>query len=273
MSTNGSRAIGLIVGDITNPFFTSLAQGIGTALEQSGGAVLLVADCQEDTARQARLAAQLRAHGADAILITVPHSPELLSQESGPVVAIDRAQGVPYVSVDNLLGGRLATQHLLREGYARPGFLYAMPDLSPVQDRRQGYREALRKAGVQPESALEVDCGELTYDAAVVGAERLFEAGADAIFAINDVLASAALAAAASLGKQVPGDAGVVGYDDTPMAAWPTLNLTSVAQDMEAIGREAAQMVLRLVSRPGAKVEPSVLPPRLVVRASSRRSA
>ena len=56
------------------------------------------------------------------------------------------------------------------------------------------------------------------------------------------------------------------------MAAWPTLNLTSVAQDMEAIGKEAAQMVLKLVSRPNAKVEPSVLPPRLVVRGSSKKT-
>ena len=271
MGANGSsRAVGLIVGDITNPFFTSLAQGIGAALEKAD-ALLLLADCQEDPARQSKLARQLREHGAQALLITVPHAADLLNQDSGPVVAIDRAQGVPYVSVDNVLGGRLATQHLLKEGYQRPGFLYAMPGLAPVQDRMQGYRHAHRLAGRDPDPSLAVDCGELTYEAAEEGAARLLEAGADAIFAVNDVLASAALAAAAAAGKAVPKEVGVVGYDDTPMAGWPTLDLTSVAQDFDAIARDAAQMVMKLVARPSARIESSVLPPRLVVRGSSRR--
>ena len=273
MAANGSaHMVGLIVGDITNPFFTDLAEGIEATLEAAGGSVLLLADCHEDPNRQAKLAARLREHGIDAIVLTVPHAPELLTQDAGPVVAIGRATGVPYVSADNVLGGRLATQHLLREGYEKPGFLYAMPNLSPVQDRRQGYRHALRLAGREPDASLEVDCGGLTYGAAIAGAERLFSAGADAIFAYNDVLASGALAACATAGKRVPHDIGIVGYDDTPMAGWPSVNLTSVAHDSQAIGKEAAQMALKLVGRPNARIEPSVLPPRLVVRGSSRRS-
>jgi LacI family transcriptional regulator len=264
--------VGLVISDITNPFFAGLAQSLSRALRERGHD-LLVADADGDPDLQVRLAKRLRGDGAIALVITIPHAPELLTQDAGPVLAIDRCRDVPYVTVDNVLGGRLATDHLFRQGYTRPGILYARSDYGSVTDRIEGYRQSVQRAGQAAESRLEVDCGELSYDAAIDGATELIKQGADAIFAINDVLASAAVSAAAQLDASVPTELGVAGYDDTPMASWPSLDLTSVAQDIESLGSTAATMALRMADRPGSRMDPTVLPPRLVVRGSTRRDS
>jgi LacI family transcriptional regulator len=272
----GSRAadgpVGLVISDITNPFFAGVAQSMSRALRERGHD-LLVADADGDPELQVHLAQRLRSDGAIALVITIPHAAALLTQDDGPILAIDRCRDIPYVTVDNVLGGRLATDHLFRQGYARPGILYARGDYASVGDRIEGYRQSVQRAGHGAESRLEVDCIELGYDAALDGATELIKQGADAIFAINDVLASGAVSAAAQLDVLVPTELGVAGYDDTPMASWPSLDLTSVAQDIESLGSTAATMALRMADRPGARMDPTVLPPRLVVRGSTRRDS
>src|SRR5258708_1189573 len=133
--------VGLIFADIGNPFFTELAQGAAAYLERVGRMCIL-ADCQGDADRQLRIATALRDSGVKGLIITVPHSPEALTLEGVAVVAVDRcAPPVPYVSVDNVLGGRLATMHLVKCGYERIGILFGEHDLAPVKDRFDGYRQ------------------------------------------------------------------------------------------------------------------------------------
>lgn len=271
MKDSKASSVGLIVGDLTNPFFAHLAQAVGGALRETGDSTLVVADAEEDPGLQVLLAKQLRAQGVSALVITIPHAKALLNQTNGPLVAVDRCDGVPYVTADNVLGGRLATQHLLKQGYDRPGLLYAGSELAPVSDRIQGYRHALRLAGHHPDPALEIDCGDISYEAAVEGATRLIDLEADAIFGVNDVLAVGAVEAAALAGRKVPVELGVVGYDDTPMASWPTVDLTSVAVNIRELGRVAATMALRLIKQPTLKLESTVLPPRLIARGSTAR--
>jgi LacI family transcriptional regulator len=170
------------------------------------------------------------------------------------------------------MGARMAVGHLLSEGYTRIGFLYGEPNLPPVRDRLEGYRGALKQAGIRPDRRLEAICPDLSYASAREGALRLFAAGVDSIFAVDDVMAAAALAAGEETGRHIPEDLGVIGYDDTPMAAWPPLSLTSINQSTVTQGREAGRLILRLMEDPKAKVESVTIPPLISVRRSSQRS-
>src|SRR5258708_39281221 len=127
--------------------------------------------------------------------------------------------------------------HLLEQGYERIGLLYGRPAYLPVAGRITGYREALKLAGRHASGALEVRCADLSFEAAEVGAHRLLEAGADAIFAINDVMAAGARGAVVKAGGRVPDDIGVIGYADTPMGAWPFPHLGSGAHSTAGRGR------------------------------------
>ena len=268
LSLRRSLTIGLLVGDLTNPFFAQLARGVDARLQESGYAYLM-ADLGGEPGRQQELAQRLVDRHVDGLLVTVPHDPEVLLRNDVPVVAIDRFEGVPSVSGDNLTGGRLAAEHLLAAGYERIGILYADPDLTPVHDRRAGFTHALAAAGRPLDSEFDMRCASLRYDDAFTCALELLRRDADAVFAIDDVMAAAVIAAALELGLVVPEEVGVVGYDDTPMAAWRTLSLTSVDQRTVEMGRAAADMLLRRIEHPDDEVNSLTLAPRLVARRSS----
>jgi LacI family transcriptional regulator len=268
LSMRRTFTVGLIVGDLTNPFFAQLARGVDETLHDFGYTYLL-ADMDGDGARQAVLAQRLVDRHVDGLLATVPHDPEVLTGLSIPVVAIDRCPGIPSVSSDNVAGGRLAADHLVAAGYRRIAILHADPKLAPVHDRRAGFRQGLEAAGAGLPKQFDRASRSLRYDDAFAAALELLGAGADAVFAIDDVMAAAVIAAALELGLSVPGQVGVVGYDDTPMAAWRTLSLTSVDQRTVEMGRAAASMILRRVEHPGEDVASLTLAPRLVVRGSS----
>jgi LacI family transcriptional regulator len=277
LSMRRSFTIGLIVGDLTNPFYAQLARGVDARLQESGYAYFM-ADLGGDAARQHELAQRLVDRHVDGLLVTVPHDPAVMRRKDVPVVAIDRCDGVPSVSGDNRAGGRLAAEHLLAAGYRRIGILYADPKLAPVKDRRQGFVEALRDAGRPLDRSLDCRCASLRYDDAFACALDMLGRGADAVFAIDDLMAAAVIAAALETGRSVPGDVGVVGYDDTPMAGWRTLSLTSVDQRTVEMGAAAADMILRRIEHPDQEQGSLTLAPRLVVRGSSagprrRRSA
>ena len=270
LSMRRTFTIGLIVGDIGNPFFADLARGIEEVLHQANY-VYLLANTDGVRARQREMAARLIERRVDGLVVTVPHDPEVLQLGDVPIVVVDRSpvKGVPYVSVDNVAGGRLAAEHLIGAGYRKISILFSDPQETPVIDRLKGFKQGLARAGYELPARFQMLCPTLSYEDSYLGASKLLDAGVDAIFAISDVMAAAALAAVTTRGLRVPGEFGVVGYDDTPMAAWPTLSLTSIAQSTTAIGRESARMILQRISDPDAEVQSVVLPPRLVVRGST----
>jgi len=274
LSLSRTFTIGLLVGDLRNPFFADLARGVDETLHDAGY-VYLVMNSGGDPQRQMEMARRLLERRVDALIVTVPHDPGVLAIKQVPVVAIDRSPiaGVPYVSVDNVEGGRLAVGHLIEAGYRHVGIIYGDTGLTPVADRLKGYETALRQAKIRPERALRARIAQLTHDEAYTAALALIDAGADSIFAIDDVTAVGALAAAADRSLRIPQQFGVVGYDDTPMAGWSPINLTSVAQSTVELGRQAARMALARIADPNAVIPPVILPPRLVLRRSSNRQS
>src|SRR5258708_21661777 len=172
--------VGVIVSDIGNPFYIDVVRGLSDALEAEGR-LLLIGDCLNDEARQAALARDLVQRGVGGLVVTVPHAKEVFALDV-PVVAVDRPPlDNAFVSADNLLGGRIAAEHLARCGYSDIGILYAEDNLAPAADRIAGFRDALARRSVKVRPDLAARRGGLDYDSADGGAQQPISPAAEGL--------------------------------------------------------------------------------------------
>lgn len=199
---------------------------------------------------------------------------EQLGGLPAPVVFItmQARPDVTVVAVDNYAGGRLATEHLLRQGYRQVAHITGPLDWWEARQRQAGWQDALREAGIPLETYVEEgDWSSASGEAAIV---RLLERhpDMDAVFVGNDQMALGVLQYTCRRGIRVPGELAVVGFDGLPEAAhfWPPL--TTIYQDQPRLGRIAVQELVRAIDAgPQAAPEPQTisLQPELIVRASS----
>ena len=256
---------------ISDPFFLSIVGAIADALTELGFDMLL----SRVDAEHLNLAAQTVESGKAIGLLIIgqwrhhDQLNELAARKLPMVVWGGQMPQQLYCSVggDNLLGGRLATEHLLSSGCTHLAFL-GDAELPEVMLRRQGYWAALAAEGRQPEPALEL-AAPFEVTAARQAMEKFFAGHAqiDGVIACSDLLALQAVQVLRSLGRTVPGQVRVVGYDDMPMAAYCDPPLTSVHQPVAAAGVQLVQALMRLID--GERVLPSTLPVFLAVRESA----
>lgn len=183
----------------------------------------------------------------------------------GPVI---ENQPGHYLSCDNVLGARLATQHLLDQGRRRIAFAGGASDHCPeFQLRHLGYAEALRAGGLEPDARLQAEAQSNEADGYRAGM-RLLESGAafDAVFAASDLIAMGVIHALQDRGISVPADVAVVGFDDIASAADFNPPLTTVRQDTRLAGELLVDQLIRLIE--GRAVELTAIAPELVIRAS-----
>lgn len=275
-----SKTIGLIVLDVRNPFFTDVARG---AEEKAATAGLMVTlgNSDENTEREATyldLFEQQRVHG---VLISpyadVEDRLRRLRARGIPAVLVDRTSedaSFSSVSVDDLAGGRLATEHLISQGRRRIAFVGGPLDIRQVSDRLEGARRAV---GVNADVTLEIFATEALSVLAgrAVGAEIVGRAPADrpdAIFAANDLVAMGILQALMMQSTvQVPDEIALIGYDDIDFASAAVVPLSSIRQPSTLIGQTAVDILLYEAANPLAEPQQVVFQPELVVRASTRR--
>lgn len=257
---------------LSDPFFLSLIGGIADALTERGHEMLL---SRVDANRLDLAAAPYRSgRAAGVVLIGQWHHHDQLNAMAvqGLPFVVWGAQlpGQLYASVgsDNLEGGRLATAHLIARGSRRIAFL-GDPELPEFGLRHQGYRLALEAAGLPVDK-------RLTRPVPVVGepVEQAVEAllrmrpAADAIFAVSDLMAMATVGVLRRLGRRVPEDVRVVGYDDIALAAHVDPPLTTVRQPFDQAGRALVDALLAQLD--GARPESVLLATQLIVRDSTR---
>ncbi|GAA4988529.1 beta-galactosidase [Nonomuraea thailandensis] len=245
-------------------YVTSLLEGAGKQI------TLMLADTAES---HRRIAAHVEARLADGVVLLPPDRgdtlAERLSRTEVPLVLLGKppiASLVPYVDVDNTGGAAAATEHLLARGRRRIGMVCGPMDLVTVQDRLAGHRAALQRAGLTPHLA---PADDLTRAAGAAAAHRLLTdtPSLDAVFAATDQLAIGALEAARELGRRVPEDLAIVGFDDVDAASATTPALTTVRVP---VAEQALALARLLLSRlEGRHTTSVVLPTRLVVRDST----
>lgn len=203
---------------------------------------------------------------------------EKFSRIETPVVYINKGPtDSDFVSaLDNRLGGRLAAQHLMAQGYRRIGIITGPNDWWEAQERLAGWREVVTGAGYSNVDDLIVEGGwdPLSGD---VGLQTLFDRDpeVDAVFVSNDQMALGAYQAARRLGMNVPEDLGIVGFDDIPEAAYFYPSLTTIRQDPKELGAMAVDQIISIIqARQNGEVLDPVISwsePQLIVRKSAAR--
>ena len=308
LRAGSSRTIAIVVLDVTNPFFTDIVRG-AEAVAEASGAVLVVCNSGEDPGRERRHLEILEEQRVRGVLITpVDDAPDSrlaqLAARGTPVVLVDREAGLPErcsVAVDDVLGGRLAGQHLLDNGHARVAYVGGPATIRQVSDLQAGIAAALAEAapaglpvtstaptgrqvagtvpgaGAYP-SLLVIPTPSLSVAAGRQAGRELAHLPEDerptAAFCANDLLALGVLQAMTQHGLRVPDDLAIVGYDDIEYAAAAAVPLSSVRQPREQLGRTATELLLEEVRERGAHLHRHVVfKPELIVRDSSAGAA
>lgn len=281
--TRRTRTIGLILPDITNPFFPEVARGVEEEAQRRRYSVFLCNTNWERSREReyVRLLAQKRVDG----LIIAP-----ISNSGGELEEVPEGVGVVYVSnvprttrrsyvqIDNVRGGYLATRHLLDAGFERIAFIGAVEGAQSANERLEGYRLAFAESGVALEERY-VHLGHFRQETGYRVIRDMIDSGdcPQAVFAENDIIALGVLQGVREAGLRVPADVAVVGFDDIAFASFRDIQLTTVYQPKYELGKLAVQMLLEETgggadarqeagSTGGRKI---ILEPRLIVRGTS----
>ena len=275
-----THTIGLIVCEITNPFYAELTAGIDEVLDRAGW-VAFLANTAESPARQDRFIERMREHRVDGLLLspaegTDPAIVERIADYGLPMVQMLRRLGrgrADHVGTDFRLGMTLAVEHLIRLGHRRIAFVGGGRHVSPARDRAQAYRETLDRYGL-PMGPV-VNCLP-TREEGERAVELVIHRRADdptAILCFNDVCASGVMVALADRGMTAGRDCAVIGFDNIPEAAHYRPALTTIEIGAREIGEAAANLLLRRIKAPAGPPETIVLPPRLIIRSSCGAAA
>lgn len=267
----------LIISDIENSFFTSVARGVEDVARQHGFSVVLC-NADEDEKKEAQyveLAATQRAAG----VILSPHSAHVrvdrLSAKSVPLVAIDRSLDTPvdFVTADSRGGARAATQYLLERGWRRPACITGPRSAETAVLRRQGYEDALRAAGLKSPRVVHkpfhVDGGR---EAAAQLLDR--RSPPDSFFAGNAALALGVLEELRERGLHQSVDVGLICFDDAPWAEVIDPPIPVMAQPAYDIGACAAELLVKRINGTlRGPVQRVVFDTELIVREHGSSSA
>jgi LacI family transcriptional regulator len=271
--SRATRTVGLVVGDIENPFFAAAARGLADALEGEGHTVLL-ANSDEDPVEEQRAIDALRSHRVDGlVLASVGRAAGLNAiADEAPLVLLDRAiRGVhaDAVTVDNRAGARQAVEHLVALGHRRIGIVSDQPSIASSAERLAGYRRGLADAGL-PEDRSLVSIGGSTREDGHRAARALLDRDdrPTALFTSNNFMTYGAVLALRELGLSVPGDVALVGFDDLDWTILVDPPLTVVSQPVAELGATAGRLLLRRIAGDASQPRRVRLPAHLIVRGS-----
>lgn len=277
LRTRVTHVIGVVVSDITNPFFATLVRGAEDAAIEAGYS-LIVCNSDEDLGKEDLYVNMLRRRRMDGLLIAPVRdgaSPAVreLSRSGMPFVFIDRkAKGIAADSVlsDNFRGAYLATSHLIERGHERIGIVLGIPGATTTEERYAGYRAALREAGVGGDREL-VAFGEYRTNGGYRCARGFLarRRPPTAIFSTNNLMTLGVLKALFAAGIRVPREMAVIGFDDLEWAEMGQPPLTVVTQRPYEIGNRAVKLLLERLG--GYRGEPREIrvPVDLLVRGST----
>ncbi len=269
MRTGYSQSIGLLLPDLTNPFFPELAQKIENAARQLKFSVLLV-DCQGKQETEEEAFELLKQQGVDGI-IWCPASdnvPPSLASLTCPTVIIDRPiAGFDAVHSDYSKGGRILAEYALSLGHKKIGLLSGPSQIEGARRRREGFIEVAEAHAKHLEVVWDVEV-PFSTDLNQQAVEKLKLNNVSLIVAADDLIAVGAISALNELGLNVPEDVSVTGFDNIPWTTVVTPKLTTVNQPISEMGAKAVAMLTEKIAKPEKEISTVVLDVNLVERAS-----
>ncbi|MGW4113344.1 LacI family DNA-binding transcriptional regulator [Actinosynnema sp. NPDC004786] len=257
LARNSSLLVGLVVHDIADPYFSSIAAGV-TRIAEDAGLVVVLGTTGRDPRREVDLVNTLRAHRARAVVIAGSRTTDraasrrladeitAFTAQGGRVACVSQAKlGTDTVVPANRSGARALARRLAALGHRRFAVLAGPPDLLVARDRLAGFRAGLADEGLALPDA-HVIASDFTRDGGYAAVADLVAArtGATCVFAVNDVMAMGAMAALRERGLRVPEDVSVAGFDDIPTLRDLVPALSTVRLPLEDMGERAARLVL-----------------------------
>lgn len=273
-----TSTIGLVIPDVSNPFFSDIARQVALGAREDGYAVI-VCDSQDSEKLEIESLELLCGHGVEGIVLCpVGRSAEHLAefeQCGPPMVLADRyfpGLRIPYVASDNYAGAKEATAYLIGNGHRRIACLQGLRGTSPNEDRLRGYRDALEDHALPVDESLMVG-DSFGEQSGYISTKLLLKAagGITAIFAFSNLISLGAIRAASEEGLRIPDDLSIVSFDDQPYSAYLAAPMTTVAQRCSEMGMIAVKLLFDCIRVPQRAVQQGILlPTNLVVRESVR---
>jgi LacI family transcriptional regulator len=269
-----TRTVGMVVPDLTNPFFPAVVKAVEDVLHLAGLSLFLC-DAGDSPETEAERLAALLLRGVDGLLVSpvdeVRSRPALVAaMKRVPLVQIDRRVNLhsDIVSVDHARGISMVVEHLASSGRSTFAFVTTAERSSIASERRQAYVRQVRR--LDRPSANRILAGDLSIGWGRSAAERLVDGSCpEAVVCANDLIALGVLRTFRNRGVRVPDDVAVTGYDDSPFADVADPPLTSVRQPLALLGEEAVRFLTTATERSAQPGRELRLQPELVARESS----
>ncbi len=275
--TKRTQIVGLVVADITNPFYPEVMTRLTADLQVLGMNVMLVSANATDKVDDA--VQLLLSYQPDLVIILAAalssRAVQECSEAGSPCIFFNRLSGDAAehgVTCDNIAGGINVADYLVDLGHKRLLYVAAFPGASTNVERQRGFCERALARGVA--APLVIEAGSFSYEAGFAAAKTMAELPErpDAVFCANDIVAIGFIEGVRTLGFSVPEDISVVGFDDIAMAAWPSHALTTVRQPVEEMLSITVEFARKLASDPDAPGEVHRIPPGpLIERGTTRR--
>ncbi len=273
--TQRSNMVGLVMADITNPFYAKVLESFSEKLQSVGQRVLLFSIAKVHDIDQALPA--LLQYQVDGVIITSAvlssAMAETCNRAGKPVMLFNRyvrETTTSSVCTDNVAAGRQVANVLLDGGHRRYAFIAGTANTSTSNDRQRGFLDRLAERGAPPPL---VERGDFHYEGGFAAAGRLFarDDPPDAVFCANDVMAVGAMDLIRGVrGLRVPEDVSVIGFDGIAASGWPSYDLTTMEQQIERMTSEAMEILMARIADPSLPPETRFVPAQLVARSSAR---
>jgi LacI family transcriptional regulator len=282
LKAKNTKTLGMVISDITNPFFPLMVRGAEDAAS-AHGYFLITFNTDDRVERERQVLSLLRSRRVDGLLLVVaPNNGDVEhirnTVEAGiPIVCLDRIQpgmALDSVSVDNVKGSRMCVQHLTMRGHRHIAIITGSLALQTAKDRLRGYKLALRDAGIKVEADLVCEGDFREQSGYKLGKNLLLSPNRPtALFVSNGMMTLGVLRAIEEIGLRCPDDLALATFDDLPVSEAFRPHLTSVAQPTYEIGHAGANLLIERIQakRPGRKRISIVLEPDLRIRESSGR--
>lgn len=275
-----TNAIGVLVPNL-DYFFATAIKGIDEAALEAGYTVM-VCQSNESYGKELINTKRLLESRVDGLIVSVSSDTKIVDhfkkiQDKGiPLVFFDRdikSFQAPKVLLDNYEGGYMATKHLLERGYSKIAFLGGPEKMSISNLRFEGYKAALKEAGIKLNSRF-VEHGDFNQDFAYVNTDDLLKGKQkpDAIFAMSDRLAIGAMLSIKKHGLQMPNDIGLIGFNNEPITSLLSPSISTIDQPAFEMGKAAARLFIELINNKNGNIADTImLKPKLVARESTKK--
>lgn len=265
-----SRLIGLLLPDITNPYFPQLARGVEDRMQESGFRLIFGNSDESQDKEQGYIQTFVQNNVVGVISST--NDPGTASYRSLkiPVVFLDRiSSDSPAVFADGREGGRLAAQQMVQRGSQHITVMQGPAHIRPAQDRFQGAIEVLQDMGISYHTTQTLS---FSFTDADRWAKELFEQypDTDGVIASNDIVATAVIQEAHRLGRKVPQDVQIIGFDDIPLSSLLSPALSTIRQPAYDMGRAAAELLIQLIEGITVEQRTIQMPVEFIERATTR---